>query len=186
MRPTNRILFAIFILLLVITLAEGGYYLFYQYNKTVNVQSSINNNPIDSSSSGYNKDIDILLGNITPQTKYYILSQLAAATNSAMISGFSKVDYQCSILNLDSKGGTLANGQINYAIKIICQNDKTAKPLTLFYRSAELPVIKFFKTIGNKPVSATAQEFKTGDPINVEEIFDLKQDRTSSVTITKL
>lgn len=184
MSRINRVLVLIFVILIVITLFELGYYFFYVSKPNHNLRSQ--QNPIEKIKTD---DFDYLANlfkeELSPQetTFFRNLFTLNYKDKSYRSLILTK-ELQGKIVNITNQPDQFSP-IFQYQIKFEIEIENRPKPLTIYYTKEELLRVKVIKKDKDQEKNIDFANLRTGDNVFIKETYDLKNFKLIEATIAK-
>lgn len=199
---TANLLKITFVILLLVTFGEVGYYMYFQYNsnseKYIQEKATLTQKGIPtlipiSQPNDINKDfqkaIQILQKDIPFQTQYTLLNLASWSKRDILVSSTITTELKGKIVDLNLSGGMVegvSGAKIPYAKKIVLISGNDQRPTKIYYKENELGVIQYFQQKNQEEVPLNPKDIKIGDTIRITDIHDFKKDQPVQVKIIKL
>ncbi len=181
MSLSQKILIGLFAILLLVVAVEAGVFWGYQ-------SAPPSTTRFITASEGQKKQTvldDYFVNNVPRDIRIFllklgILSLKKTATSSTFI-----IAYEGKITQIDRKGGLFGVDKYAYKIKFEIKG-KDDDSVIAVYSESEIPLLKVFAVVKDKPEAYNFDEIKVGDMVKLEEIYDVKNKRLVEANVTKI
>lgn len=168
-----RLLKIIFVILILVTLGELGYYVYIQVIKTPQTEKSTKVETTLISPT-------LAIENPTPTFPYTppeqayrekYLNYLRKEKADVLISAITTHKFKGKIVELDTKGGISAVNKFQYVVKIVIQGEK-GSTRGFLYNEKDLQIAKLIKSVNGKEEAMSINDLKVGDNVIITEVVD--------------
>lgn len=190
MSRLSGILKIIFVILVLITVGEIGYYLYFQFSNKSNLSPAVTAEPTPISLANLIPNSNSLPNiqitpNQNPALNQSSIVSLTYAQKGVLESSKVTNIYRGVIAELDTKGGVTAIYKFKYKIKIKIRGRQNS--LQSFYFNEEnMDKIEFVDVSKGKEIPTNYYELKVGDNIILEDTRDLFKNWDSNIVGVKV
>jgi len=189
MTNLNKLLIALFVILLLVVGIEAGYYFIYQPKKQQAVSqvntTSPTKQPTSNNTGNTVQPLTIIPVN-DPQRaiSYNALRFLASLKKGILTESTLNNRYQGTLTEIDLKGGQLPKG-FPYKVSLVITGDNKFVN-TFYFKEEVLKTTKVTALVNGKEQPINLSDLKTGDKISIQQAFGLISTSEPKTTIIKL